>query len=115
MVVLWIVIGLLLLIFFYFAYYGIKDRIKEYKTSHPSEDDWRQYKTTEPELAIMFEDAFKPDWESAKRSKHFTVYSCQNKNSYFCLYCYRRREVVHDGIHYYGSGINCKHYKENKN
>ena len=113
MVALWIIAGALLLVLFYFACYGIKDRIDEYKTNHPKDDDWRQYKTTEPELASQFEDAFRLDWESAKRGKRYTTYSCKNKNSYYCLYCPRRREVVRGGIHYFGSGVNCKYYKEN--
>ncbi len=113
MVALVILLVIVLLFLSYFAYYGIKDRIEEYKIAHQKNDDWRQYKTTEPELAVQLEDAFKPNLESAKRGKRYTTYSCQNKNSYYCLYCPRRREVVHGGIHYYGSGINCKHYKEN--
>lgn len=112
MIIWWIIGGIVLVMLSYFAYYGAKDRIEEYKHSH-QRDDWRQYKTTEPELAIQYEDAFKLDLESAKRGKRYTTYSCQNKNTYFCLYCPRRREVVRNGIHYYGSGINCKHYKEN--
>ena len=114
MVALIVLVSILAVGLLYFVYYGVKDRIEEYKLSHQKDDDWRQYKTTDPELSASLEDYFCADLESAKRGKRFTVYSCKNKNSYYCLYCPRRREVVHDGIHYYGSGINCKFYKENK-
>ena len=106
-----VLLAVVLVVVLYFAYYGIKDRIKAYK-NHKEKADFLNYKTSTPELAVISDDFFKPDMSCGKREKGGITYPCVYKNDFHCLYCRRRREVEYNGTHYYGYSRNCQFYQE---